>query len=221
MLFRSRRDRARQIVHLNWRARSRRGRYTATAWTLPALATLTAFLFLRLPVFSSGVGTGLGLAVAGALLAFIIVAQYCTLDPSDPAYRPAGMALSLVIYLLALGLYAAIYAPKVRSLLSATAVAVVTVVLALEVLRREGVEARRLAIYAGITGLILGQITWALNYWVVNALAGGAILLLGFYLLTGLAQNHLSGQLSRRVVAEFGAVATVSLLVVLYSLRAI
>jgi len=212
---------AEQIVYANWRVKARRRRYAVTAWTLPALATVTAFLFLRLPIFYSGIGMGLGLAAAAVLLAVIVIAQYRSLDPADPFYRHSRMALSLVVYLIALGSYSAIYAPKARSLLSATAVLAVSTVFALEVLRSEEGLPRRTALCAVVVGVVLGQITWALNYWVVNALAGGAILLLAFYVLAGLAQSHLTGELSRRVAVEFGVVAAFSICLVLVSLVAV
>jgi hypothetical protein len=60
----------------------------------------------------------------------------------------------------------------------------------------------------------MGQITWALNYWRTNTLTVGLLLLLIFYVLTGLAQQHLLHKLSRRSLWEFGGVALVALLVI-------
>lgn len=200
-----------QILHYHWRARAHRRRYAMTAWSLPALATVAAFLFLRLPLFYSGVGMGLGLAAAAGLLTLIIVSQYRALDPTDPLCRPARLILSLVAYLLALGLYSAIYAPKVRSLLSAPAVAVVSILLALEVLRQGDVETRRVALIAGVIGVVLAEMTWSLNYCVVSDLVGGAILLLAFYYLVGLSQHYLAGELNGRLAVELGSVAALGL----------
>ena len=47
-------------------------------------------------------------------------------------------------------------------------------------------------IYGAIVGLLLGQITWALNYWpLLPGLTGGLLLLLSFYLTVGIAQQGL------------------------------
>ena len=57
--------------------------------------------------------------------------------------------------------------------------------------------------YGGIIGLVLGQVTWALNYWVLPGLTGGLLLLLIFYLLVGIAQQGLQDRLTARVMWEF------------------
>ncbi|MDA8187647.1 MAG: hypothetical protein M0T85_05865, partial [Dehalococcoidales bacterium] len=62
-----------------------------------------------------------------------------------------------------------------------------------------------------VIGVILGQVTWALNYWVISGLVGGLFLLVVFYVLSGIAQNHLLGKLSARLAVEFGVVALAGL----------
>jgi len=116
--------------------------------------------------------------------------------------------------LTAFALYVTIYGTKARSLLTATAITIVSTLIALELLR--GVEARvaRHWLYAGVCGLILGEITWGLNYWTVPGLVGGVFLLLAFYASTGLVQNYLSGSLNRRIAAEFGLVTALGLVFV-------
>ena len=58
---------------------------------------------------------------------------------------------------------------------------------------------------------MLGQVTWALNYWLLPDLTGGLLLLLIFYLLTGIAQQSLQDRLTKRVAAEFAVFALVAL----------
>jgi len=63
--------------------------------------------------------------------------------------------------------------------------------------------------------LILGQVTWALNYWSsLNKLTGGLLLLLIFYVLVGIAQQGLQNRLNRRVLVEFAVFAVVALLLI-------
>ncbi|RIK41773.1 MAG: hypothetical protein DCC57_18720, partial [Chloroflexi bacterium] len=47
--------------------------------------------------------------------------------------------------------------------------------------------------------------------WVLPGLTGGLLLLLIFYLLVGIAQQGLQGQLTRRVLLEFGVFGVVAL----------
>lgn len=206
------------IVHLHWRVHIRRHRYAVTLWVVPALLVLGAALFLRLPIFSSGIAVIAGLLITGVLLALVIVSEYRTLDSEDPLYNVARFILNVVVYLTAFALYATIYGTKVRSLITGTAIMVVSALLALELLR--GVETRisRSWLYAGVCGLIMGELMWALNYWILPGLAGGVFLLIAFYAVTGLVQNHLAGGLNKRVALEFGLVTCVGLTFVLASM---
>ncbi len=184
-------------------------RYTFVFWALPGLSVAAATLLLPLaPNKPYWLG---GLALTALLLLLIAVAQYHTVDPTDPAYRLARLALHIVVYLVALGLFTLIYGSKARSLLSATSTAAVGSLLALELLRGVHPNLRLAGLYALITGLAAGEVTWALNYWTLGRLTGGLLLLLVFYLVTGLAREGLSGRLNQRTLVEFALVALVAL----------
>ena len=152
-----------------------------------------------------------GLAVMGLFLAMVIVGEHLTLDPDDPRSRWARLGLNLMTYGAALTLYAVIYATRTRGLLSATAVLLASIPLALELLRGTVGQMGRTWLYALVVGLIMGEATWVLNYWVIGTLTGGALLLLTFYLAAGLAQQHLLGRLTRRVLLEFVLTALVGM----------
>jgi hypothetical protein len=196
-------------------------RYTFVFWALPGLSVVVATLLLPL----APNGTALlrrfvapfrpywlgGLALTALLLLLIAVAQYHTVDPTEPGYRLARLTLNIFVYLVALGLFPLIYGSKARSLLSATTMAAVGGLLALELLRGVHHNLRLTGIYALFTGLALGEVTWALNYWTAGRLTGGLLLLLVFYLVTGLSRQGLLRSLNRRVLVEFALVALVSL----------
>jgi hypothetical protein len=57
----------------------------------------------------------------------------------------------------------------------------------------------------------LGEVAWALNHLSLSGTAGGLFLLLVFYVITGLARQHLAGRLPRRVIAEFTIVSIIGL----------
>ena len=189
----------------------RRGesRYTFAFWALPGLSVVVATLLLPLaPNRPYWLG---GLALTALLLLLIAVAQYHTVDPTDPGYRLARLALNISVYPVAFGLFSLIYGSKARSLLSATTTAAVGSLLALELLRGVHPNLRLTGLYALITGLALGEITWALNYWTAGRLTGGLLLLLVFYLVTGLSQEGLLRRFNRRALVEFALVALVGL----------
>lgn len=182
--------------------------YTFTFWALPGLAVVTAALLL--PLAPNRACWLSGLALTAVLLLLIAVAQYHTVDLTDPGYRLARLALSILVYVVALSLFTLIYG-KVHSLFSATAAAAVGGLLALELLRGVHPDLRRTGFYAFITGLAVGEVTWALNYWAVSRLSGGLLLLLVFYLVAGLAREGLLRKLGWRTLAEFALVALVGL----------
>jgi hypothetical protein len=190
----------------------RRGeiRYTFPFWALPGLSVVAATLLLPLaPNSTYWLG---GLVLTALFLLLIVVAQYQTIDSTtESSYRLARLALNLFVYLVALGLFTLIYSSQVRSLLSATTMAAVAGLLALEMLRGVHPNLRLTSLYAVITGLAVGEVTWALNYWTIGRLTGGLLLLLVFYLVTGLSREGLLRRLNRRALIEFALVALVSL----------
>ncbi|MCL5264568.1 MAG: hypothetical protein M1343_05145 [Chloroflexi bacterium] len=200
-----------QVIHSNRSVHLRRKRYAVTLWILPALLVLGAFLFLRLPFFATGLAVVVGLLATAALLYAVITAQCHTVDTDGSYYGLARFALNLISYLTAFSLFAAIYSSKIRSSVSATAILIISILVCLELLRGTEQNVMRTWIYSFVIGVILGQVTWALNYWVISGLVGGLFLLVVFYVLSGIAQNHLLGKLSARLAVEFGVVALAGL----------
>ncbi len=180
-------------------------RYTAILWVLPCTLAMGAGIIV--PALPPGRIYALaGIILTGALLALVILGEYYTIDLSHPAYSFARLGLNLATYLIALLLFGAIYALKVRSVLSAPVIAVGAGLLALELLRGSEADVRRTWIYAAAVGLAMGETLWAINYWNVSILSGSVTLLLMFYVLTGLAQQYLWGHLHWRLLVEFALV---------------
>jgi hypothetical protein len=193
-------------------------RLSYTLWILPALLIWAAGLALvlwrpddlllarSLPLFGA-------LLVGGA-----IFAQDREISVADNAGEPAALPkqlLSLLTYLAAFGLFTLVYQIKERSLISATTTAFVAGVLSLVLLRGAGASRQRTIVYAALIGLALGEVTWALNYWVVRELVGGAVLLLIYYVLVGLIEIVLRAELNRRLLAEYLGVGIVGFLFIL------
>lgn len=133
-------------------------------------------------------------------------------------YAQYGRFLSnLLLYLLAFVLFALIYQTKERALFTASAIGVVALVASLELLRPGGEPSpdRKVAILSAIAALLVGESAWVLGYWPVGGLVGGALLLLGFYVLVGLLQCLRDNSLGRSTVLEYGAVGIVGFLAIL------
>lgn len=182
--------------------------YTAIMWILPCL--LVAGTALILPLFRDSAPFAVfTILAAGALLVLVVLGEYLTVDLRDPAYAFARLGLNLAVYLAALASFQTIYAFKLRSIFSASLIGVAAALLALELLRSSEADVRRTWLYAITIGLGVGEALWALNYWSVSPLVGGVILLILFYLLSGLSQQYLFGKLSWRTVVEFAVVVAI------------
>jgi hypothetical protein len=201
------------IVRSHPTARLIEARYSFVTWTLPGLTALLATVLL--PQAPTQLYRAVGLVATGLILVWVISAEYYTVDATDSRYLTARLSLNAWAYLVALVFFVLIYSEKARSLVSATGVSLVSALLALEFLRSAGRGFGRTALYAAIAGLCTGEIVWAMNYWRISGVTGGLILLLGFYVFTGLANQQLRGKLTRRVLIEYAIVALVGLVVLL------
>lgn len=180
-------------------------------WILPTLITLAAAWFT--PLLTTNLTLWIvGLGVTAIALSSVLVAEYRTIDPEDEYYTPARLYLNLVTYLAALFLFSALYNAKLRSALSASSMVVLALILSLALLRAGQGDLRRIWIFALISGVVLGEATWALNYWGVTGLTGGVLLMLIFYFYSGLAQQRLLDRFNRSVFIEFGVVGLAGVL---------
>ncbi|MBN1935054.1 MAG: hypothetical protein JW934_10335 [Anaerolineae bacterium] len=194
------------VMRTHPQVRRKAVQWTFPYWILPGLATLALAQFL--PQSPNLLYWMIGLVAGGAILAWLILAHYGALDSNDApgAARPAQWVrggLEIAAYALALTFFTMIYRTKLRSLVTATQVGLVAGLLALSILRAEKRAVRQVGLYAVLIGLVLGETTWALNYWRANALTVGVLMLLLFYALVGIVQQHMRETLNRRVVLEF------------------
>ncbi|GAB4209761.1 MAG: hypothetical protein OHK0022_41430 [Roseiflexaceae bacterium] len=173
-------------------------------WILPSLTIVTSFAFFRL--FSSALQSTafiLALVAAGALLLGSLVAQHYALDRNTQVRHSARLAIQTIGFLLAFGIFSAIYFARLRWIYSGALVGTIGALLAYALLQwtppRQG-----LLLLSGLVGVMLAEATWALNYWAAPFLLGGALLLVIFYIATGVLQHHLEGTLSRQVFMEYG-----------------
>jgi hypothetical protein len=193
---------------------SRRLSYLSSFWMLPGLLVVLATQTLGLA--PTPIAWGIGLVGVGLFLWLTIIAEFRQILPDLTVYRWAYLWRQLIGYSLALALFVIIYQTRSRGALSATMIFLVSGMIALSLLRQSPETISKTWLFAAIIGLILGQITWALNYWRASTLSVGLLLLLIFYVLTGLAQQQLLHRLSRRTVWEFGTITVVTLLVIFY-----
>lgn len=182
-------------------------------WALPmALAIIAVYVLPLAPTRPMQVLAILG---GGALMAVALFSLYATVERGQAGFRRGRFVLDALSYGAALVLFLFVYQTRTRSLLSGTLVALTAMLLAVEILRSTTDRPMTVLLYGTITGMILGQVTWALNYWwTLNSLTGGLLLLLIFYLIVGIAQHGLQDHLNRRILLEFAIFAAVALMLI-------
>jgi len=179
------------------------------SWVLPGLlAGLTVYVIHLAPTVRLWSG---GVLALGLLVSLSVSAEFVALSTDDPHYTRARLALNLLAYLLAFALFYFTYQTRVRSLITATATTVASFLVALDLLSVADVGVDRVALYAGVVGLVVGESTWALNYWRLSNWAGAFSILLVFYAASGVAHQHLLERLSARVLVEFALVVIIAL----------
>jgi len=189
------------------------GRPIYISWILPGvLAGLSAYLLARAPTWPIWIG---GLTLVGIGISLTVSAEYAAVSPDVPGYPTARLALNVLAYLLVFALFAVIYHTRTRSLVTATLTLLTAMLLALDLLSVADVLLRRVHLFALIVGLIVGESTWALNYWQISAWVGGLFLLLIFYVVVNAAHQHLLGRLSVSILVEFAIVAIIVLTIIL------
>lgn len=185
-------------------------------WIVPGLL-VTALASWLVTITDLGIWTA-GILVSSVLVPLALAAEYVSVDPDQRGRRIILWSQTVLIHLLAFIIYALIFDLRVRSLLSSTAVLVVTTLLAAR-LYWPIVENPRDAFIYGVTpGILLGLLNWVLSYWRLTTLQGGLVLLTVFYIVIGLIQQYLYGRFDRRVIFEYSGVAAFLLLLIMVAI---
>ncbi len=183
------------------------------SWILPALVTsLSAYLLEQLvtgPIWIAG------LLAAAVVISLTISAEYIAVSPKSPGYPTTRLALNMLAYILAFILFTMIYQTRSRSVITATLMMLVAGVLSLDLLSVADTPFNRVILFSGVISLIIGECTWALNYWQISTFVAGLLLILVFYVTVNVSHQHFLERLSWRVVLEFSLVAIVVLIIVL------
>lgn len=201
------------VLHDHPHLEEHSGRPIYISWILPAvLVGVSVHLLSLAPTLFVWIG---GLIFISVCIGLTISAEYAAVSPDAPSYPMARLTLNVLAYLLTFILFAIIYQTRTRSLVTATLTLLTATVLALDLLSVADVPLRRMLPFAGIVGLLVGESTWALNYWQLSAWVGGLFLLLVFYVTVNVAHQHLLERLRASILVEFAIVTIVVLVIIL------
>jgi hypothetical protein len=157
--------------------------------------------------------------MAGAiiLLRIVIENEFQSLDLGEPGQSGERLLVKGLVYFLLLTIAMLVYATRARTLLVAPVVGAVSGLLSTRLFRRPMQRTHRVILYGGVLGLMMSQVVWALNYWQIPSLSGGLLLLLIFYVATGVVEQSMLGRMSGRVLVEYGVIALIAAVAILRS----
>jgi hypothetical protein len=193
-----------------WLADQGRG----TAWIVPALTLGTVFLLVAMYHGWPVVLVAPLLAGSGVFVG--VLARHAAFDPNPSDRRSARLAVVASVYVTAFVLLSVLYAYRMRSLLSAPAVALVAVLVVLVV--TDGYDARlRRRIGIGFaSGIVLAEVTWALNQWNAPGWYGGVVLTAILVAVASLVSARLEERVDRGLIARFSGFVVVVVAVVAF-----
>ena len=181
-----------------------------TAWVVPvvgmAASTLLVATLHNTAMFVIGPLVAL-FAVGGSLLARDLLD-----DATDSTYRAAAAVQTLVIYVTAFVGLSAVYLNKMSLLAAIPLIFLFSMPLIFEALdRTQQSTAGRLG-YAALGAYTIAIAAIFLDWWLTDGIVGGGVLLVCFYLATGvLLAKTQRGEIRSRDLVEFGLIGLVSL----------
>jgi hypothetical protein len=203
------------VVRHHPRARFTRIDDTAVYLFVPVLFTLGLGIFLE-EVVGGYETVAIGLLSVIPFWA-ILRAEYESIDRASPNYQATRLILNIGTYVVAFLFFATIYDFDLDLFTASFAAGIVSVLLAIEVLREEGLDSTRTLLYALAIGGLLAEAAWVTHFLPLEGSGAAVFLLLAFYLMTGLMHNYLGDKLTRKTASEFGGVAALGVLIVVLS----
>ncbi|MGC9398847.1 MAG: hypothetical protein ACP5HM_06900 [Anaerolineae bacterium] len=167
----------------------------------PVLGALfVSLLLLKAPSWSIWLGT---LLLSGLLIGLLVHLTYHVFYLDHPSYPGLRTLLNLVDYVLGFALFGIVLSAQGRSLITAPVILALSGLLSLDLLSASGAPPPVVLTYGGLIALLEAELSWVLSYWPLSPWGAAMVLTLGLYVESGLAYQHLTGTLNRRIVVEF------------------
>ncbi|HET7738193.1 MAG TPA: hypothetical protein VFK32_06425 [Tepidiformaceae bacterium] len=174
---------------------------------LPVLVVLGSGLFIDSAIEGySRPAAALGCA---AVAGFVAWGEYQTVDFASRLYASVRLALAIITYLTAFAFYTVIFNENVDLPLAAFWVGLVSVLLSIELLRESHLAGPSSPLVGLAIGVSVAELRLGLYFFPLDGLLAGALLIIGFYLATGIVHHLLDHDLDVATAAEYAIVAIV------------
>lgn len=192
------------------------GYLAAVVYTfLPALGVLGAGLFIDRAITGYGrIGSALIGSVAVGVVAY---GEYQTVDFGSRLYGTVRLVMAVATYLTAFSLYTVIFSTDMELSLAALLVGLVSLALSMELLRESRLTGPSSLLVGLAIGISLAELRLCLYFFALDGLLAGALLIIAFYLATGLVHHLLDHDLEWSTTAEYLLVAGVGTAAVVFT----
>ncbi|MGH2609382.1 MAG: DUF5656 family protein, partial [Tepidiformaceae bacterium] len=174
---------------------------------LPFLATLGAGLFID--EATDGYGRPVTALAGAALVGVVAYGEFCTVEFGSRLYGAMRLVLAVVTYLTAFAIYTVVFTRDLDVAAGSIYVGLASAALAMELLRESRLLGASSVLVGLAIGISVGELRAALYFFPLDGLLAGALLIIGFYLATGLAHHLLDHDLEWSTTAEYVLVAAV------------
>ena len=168
---------------------------------LPALFVLGSGLFIDHVVH--GYVRQAAAIAAGVAVALVAFGEFQTVDFEGRLFGPFRVFMAVVTYITAFAFFTVIYSRDFDLRFAGVFVAGVSALLAMELLRESRLLGMSSLLVGIAIGLTLGEFRLALYFFPLDGLLAGALLLIAFYLATGIIHHLLDRNLDLATAAEY------------------
>ncbi len=182
---------------------------------LPALATLGLGLFINDAIH--GYSRAAAAIASGVAIGLIAYGEYHTVDFGSRLYGPVRLFLAIATYITAFALYTVIFSGSMDLGMASFIVAVISLLLSVELLRESRLTGPSSLLVGLAIGMSMGELRLALYFFALDGLLAGALLIIAFYLATGLVHHLLDHDLEWSTTAEYLLVAGVGTAAVVFT----
>jgi hypothetical protein len=199
--------------------------YDASLFSALAYAILPALTFLGAGLALDSIAEGYfrllaGLGI-GLLTTIAIVGEYQTVSVGEGRYGSSRLLLAALAYAVAFGLIFAINDSGIGYGWRAALTALVSFVLAAEILRESHIESLSNPLSALAIAVSLAELQLALYFFPLDEMSRAALLAVGFYVSTGSLHHLLENNLDLYTGIEYMLVAAGGILAVLLAQQAL
>ncbi len=168
---------------------------------LPALFVLGSGLFIDHAV--EGYARPGASIVAGIAVALVAFGEFQTVDFEGRLFGPFRVFMAVITYVTAFAFFTVIYSRDFEVPFAGLFVAGVSALLAMELLRESRILGASSFLVGIAIGMTLGEFRLAMYFFPLDGLLAGALMLIAFYLATGIVHHLLDRDLDVATAAEY------------------